>query len=82
MVICMKTTLNLDDQLLREAKQLAAERSATLTSVIESALRDALAAARAREPKPLQLPTVKGRRIPDVDVSDRDALFERMEGRR
>lgn len=82
MVICMKTTLNIDDGLLRKAKKAAAERGVTLTSIVEDALRSALA----RKPSPpkdrLPWPTVKGRRVPDVDISDRDSLYEWMEGRR
>jgi hypothetical protein len=82
MVSCMKTTLNLDDRLLRDAKKLAAETGRTLTSVVEAALRDALAAARRPPPRSLDIPVVTGRRLPDVDPSDRVALYERMADRR
>jgi hypothetical protein len=43
MLICMRTTLNLDDDLVARAKQEAARSRRTLTSVIEDALREALA---------------------------------------
>jgi len=39
MLICMRTTLNLNDDLVRQAKQRAAAEDRTLTSVIEDALR-------------------------------------------
>lgn len=39
----MRTTIRLDDELLREAKRLAAETNQTLTAVIEEALRERLA---------------------------------------
>ncbi len=39
----MRTTIRLDDLLLTEAKQLAARTGRTLTSIIEDALREALA---------------------------------------
>lgn len=39
----MRTTLDLNDQLVRRAKKLAAERGTTLTSLIEDALREKLA---------------------------------------
>jgi hypothetical protein len=77
----MKTTLNLNDELLREAKKRAAERGTTLTSVVEEALRDALA-----EPPPdgkytFRFVVVDGGGPPLVDVADRDALYDLMEGR-
>ena len=77
----MKTTLNLDDELLREAKKRAAERGITLKRVVEDALRDALA-----EPEPdgsyaFRFPAIDGGGPPLVDVADRDALYDLMEGR-
>ena len=83
MVICIvKTTLNLDDRLFREAKKMAAERGVTLTQVIEEALRAALAQPPDRgAPLRLRWPTRQGRRPPDVDIADRDALYDRMEAR-
>jgi hypothetical protein len=77
----MKTTLNLDEELLREAKKRAAERGTTLRQVVEDALRDALAEPDAHEPYAFDFPVVDGGGPPLVDVADRDALYERMEGR-
>jgi hypothetical protein len=42
MIICMRTTLVLDDALLRQAKHRAAERNLTVSDVVNEALRDAL----------------------------------------
>ena len=55
-----------------------------MTEVVEEALTDALlrrpvADAQSFE---LALPTVKGRTKPGVDLTDRESLFEIMEGRR
>jgi hypothetical protein len=75
----MKTTLNLDDRLLRAAKKAAVERGTTLTRIIEEALRAALGPRRRPEPQSFEWPTVKGRSQPTVDISDRDALFRHME---
>jgi len=77
----MKTTLNLDEHLIREAKKRAAERGTTLTHLVEEALRDALT-----EPPPdgtytFRFPVVDGGGPPLVDVADRDALYDLMEGR-
>lgn len=41
MITCMRTTLVLDDQLLRQARRRAAERNATLSAVVNDALREA-----------------------------------------
>lgn len=40
MLICMRTTLVLDDTLLRQAKRRAAERNVTVSDVVNEALRD------------------------------------------
>ena len=50
MVVRMRTTLDIEDQLLKDAKKLAAERGTTLTAVMEDALR--IVVTRAEQPKP------------------------------
>ena len=40
MITCMRTTLVLDDTLLRQAKRRAAERNLTVSDVVNEALRD------------------------------------------
>jgi len=40
MIICMRTTLVLDDVLLQAAKRRAAERNLTVSEVVNEALRD------------------------------------------
>jgi hypothetical protein len=78
----MRTTLNLDDEVTRAVKQEAAESGRTMTEVIETALRDALMRkAEPQKPFELGLPTVGGALRPGVDLTDRDALYELMEGR-
>jgi len=79
----MRTTLDLDDAVLRAAKQRAAAEDLTLTRVIEDALREFLRQPRRRSRTRfrLQLLTKKGRPVRGVDLADRDALYERMEGR-
>jgi hypothetical protein len=83
MYVCMRTTLDFDDALLKKAKERARRTNQTLTRVIEDALRATLIGT----PGPaapvyrLALPTVKGTLLPGIDVSDRDSLYERMEER-
>jgi hypothetical protein len=74
----MKTTLNLNDELLREAKKRAAERGATLTSVVEEALRDALASQETSNGGEVRWVVVDGG-PPRVDIADRNALYEFLE---
>ena len=76
----MKTTLNLDDQVLRRSKEYASRHGMTLTAFIENALRAKLAEPpRQEKPFKLVLKTVRGSGPPNVDVSDRDALYDVIE---
>lgn len=78
----MKTTLNLDDRILRAAKVRAAETGDTLTRLIENALRSHLASASAASGDFRLQPLVKsGQPVPGVTFDDRDALYEKMESR-
>lgn len=78
----MRTTLEIQDALLRLAKRRAAEEDRTLTGVIEDALRQYLTPPpRSARKFRLELLTMKGRLVPGVDLADRDSLHERMEGR-
>ena len=76
----MKITLNLDGQILRQAKEQARRNGITLTKFVETALRSLLMIQKAHEPSfKLELPTVKGSRPPCVDVLDREALNDVMD---
>jgi hypothetical protein len=83
MLICMRTTLDLDDTLLEAARKRAVERGRTLTAVVEEALA-ALLASRPLTGKRYRLrwKTHKGRLLPGVNLADRDSLYDAMEGRR
>ena len=74
----MRTTVNIDDHLLAEAKVLAARSHRSLGEVIDDALRQRFATP---EPQPgeIKLPThgVRGRQ-PLVDIDDRDAVAEAL----
>jgi len=80
MVSCMKTTVDLDDELLRLAKQHAAAAGIPLKAYIEDALRARLLP-RPQRPSAfkLELPTVEGNAPPAVDIADRNALYDLME---
>ena len=76
----MRTTLNIDDELMRAAKRLASEEGVTMTRLIEDALRARLApSGKTAKPYRLRLVTMKGRLLPGVDLADRDSLYDRMD---
>lgn len=67
---------------MRAVKQRAAASGRSLTEVIEGYLRQGLALEAApRRDFQLRFVTVGGSLLPGVDLADRDALYERMEGR-
>jgi hypothetical protein len=74
----MRTTIRLDDDLLAEAREVAAESRKNLSTFIEDALRAAIARAREpAEPGPLDLPTFgEGGLQPGVDLDQSIALLD------
>jgi len=79
----VRTTLTLDDDVLRMARRRAAEAGRPLKDVINEALRAGLreGATRRRPAYTFTLKTVTGRVMPGVDLTDRDKLFDLMDGR-
>lgn len=76
----MRTTIRIHDQLLTEAKQLAASTGRSLTLVIEDALREMLARKRTSSQRgPIRLKTVSGNLQPGIDLDDSAGLLEAME---
>jgi hypothetical protein len=78
----MKTTIDIADALLREAKRLAHRRNLTLRALIEQALREELDRARPQAvPPALELRTFKGQGLqPGLSWDDwsslRDLAYE------
>jgi hypothetical protein len=77
-----RTTIELSDDILREAKKRAAAEGKTLREVVEMALRGHLTGKKNRGRYALRWRTERGRLRPGVRIDDRDALFDLMEGRR
>lgn len=78
----MRTTVRLPEDLMRQAKRLAAETDRTLTQLIEDALRASLAQSHARPvgEKRFRLPTFGGSGLaPGVDLDDTAALLDLMD---
>jgi plasmid stability protein len=79
MVFHMKTTLNIDDGIMLQLKQEAAKQGRTMSDLVETALRT-LFKAQKRRRKVIALPTFNSGGVM-VDIADRDALYQAMEGR-
>lgn len=79
----MRTTVRLDDKLMKQVKKRAAEEGRTLTSLIEEGLKLVTAKPRARSPVSVDLPVsrAKGGVLPGVDL-DRSADLEDVMGGR
>ena len=83
MLFCMRTTLDLDDEIMRSLKRRSADTGRTLTSLVEEALRSLLQRGARLEPGyRLEWIVVPGGARPGIDLSDRDALMDTMDGRR
>jgi Arc/MetJ family transcription regulator len=83
-VICfyvMRTTVDISDELLRQAKKRATDEGTALREVVETALRLYLQSRPRHGRYRLRWRTEKGRILPNVRLDDRDALFDLMEGR-
>lgn len=82
MVICMKTTLNIDDTVMRRLREEAARRRTTMSALVEAGLRLVLADSGSEDTEPSQLPPLPswqsgGQR---VDISNREELYGVIEG--
>ena len=82
MVICMKTTLNIDDTVMRRLREEAARRQTTMSALVEAGLRLVLADPGEGQEGAKPLPPLPswqggGQR---VDVTNREELYGVLEG--
>jgi hypothetical protein len=76
----MRTTMNLDDQLLRAAKHRAIELNLSLTQVVENALRESLSRPQENRRECVQLVTCSGEGVkPGVDLDNSRSLIDIMD---
>jgi hypothetical protein len=77
----MRTTVRLDDDLLKEAKVRAAEQGISLTQLIDESLRERLASRpQQMGRKRFRLPTYgEGGTLPGVNLDDNRALRDLMD---
>ncbi len=79
----MKTTLDLNDTLIANAKALAAQQRTTLTRVVEEGLRLRLASPPSTKQKErFKFPVLKGKGglAPGIDPSSNKSMLEAAEG--
>ncbi len=76
----MRTTIRINDDLLKQAKKRAADEGRTLTSLVEDGLRLILSKARASRRKRIELPVSKatGGVLPGIDLNRSSDLEEVM----
>jgi hypothetical protein len=76
----MRTTVDLPDDLLSEAKARAAREGRTLSDVVGDAVRSSFARAATPDREPVELPTFDGGGLqPGIDLDDSAALLDVME---
>ncbi len=74
-----RTTLALDDELLRQLKKRAAENGTTLQALANDLLRQAVARAARCSDFKLALLGWEAEEQPGVDILDRDSLYDLMD---
>lgn len=76
----MRTTVNIDDDLLEQARALALKSRRTLGDVVDDALRVLMTQSTKAEHTAVELPTFGGSGLrPGVDLEDREALAELLD---
>ena len=75
MLLCMRTTIDINDELLRATRAHAAGEHKTLKATIEQALREFLTGPRRAATDAPPVPVFRGRGVqPGVDLTDNAAL--------
>lgn len=76
----MRTTIDLPDDLIAEAKQRAAREHRSLSEVVGDAVRSSFSRTAAADRQAVELPTFDGGGLqPGVELDDSAALLELME---
>ena len=77
MVFHMKTTFNIDDNVMTRLREESARQGRTITELVESALRLLLRQQKSRKTL-LDLPSFEGG-APRVNIANREALYDLMD---
>lgn len=81
MLLCMRTTVRLDESLMKRAKRKAAEEGTTFTALVEEGLRVVLAepSDSDEERRPVPISKRQGGIRPGVDLNSNAALQDLLE---
>jgi len=83
MLVCMRTTMNLPDSLMRSVRARADSTHRTVTSLVEQALRELLARDEDLRESEEMLPTYGSTSTrPLVDIDDRDQVYAALDAER
>lgn len=79
----MRTTVDIDDDLLSEAKQIAAAQGTSVRALLEQGLRNVLRDSKQKPKRHQKIPRShrRGGLRPGVQLDDSAALLDIMEGR-
>ena len=76
----MRTTLNIDSEIMSLVKKRAAESGRTITEIVEQALRKEVSGQAPRVTRfTLRWSAVPGKAQTGIDIADRDSLYGAME---
>jgi len=76
----MRTTIDIDDPILKDLKRLKRREGKSLGRLVSDLLAQALVESRARAASPSEFRWVSRPMKARVDLSDKDALYDAMDG--
>jgi hypothetical protein len=76
----MRTTIDIDDPILKELKRRGEREGKALGRLVSDLLAESLASSRAEEPRPPAFRWIARPMGARVDLADRDALYDAMDG--
>ena len=79
MHVCMRTTIDINDELLDLARQRAIEQRTSVKAIVEQALRSLLAGPTKTKAYRLRWRAEHGELLPGIDLSNRDALMDLLD---
>ena len=81
MLLCMRTTIDLDEPVFRQLKREAARRETTLRQLVNDYLRKALAQPERKPKYRFNWKVDRGGQVmPGVNLDDRKSLWDLMDG--
>jgi hypothetical protein len=76
----MRTTIDIDEPILRDLKRLQKREGKSLGRLVSDLLAHSLAAQRTEQPMPRRLPWASQAMGSRIDLRDKDALLDALDG--